>query len=65
MLMRIFDFLNYFFVFLLSYVWNSVKILVCLPAGKRKPPAGEGFCGEPPVLSIVEGQVASHSVART
>jgi len=50
-------FLFLFLIFLLAYVWKSVNILVCLPAGKRKPPAGEGYSGEP--------QVVSHSVART
>ena len=47
----------FFFIFLLTIVWKSVKILACLPAGKRKPPVGDGFSGEP--------QVVSHSVART
>jgi len=30
-------------IFLFTFVWKSVKIFVCLPAGKRKPPAGEGL----------------------
>jgi hypothetical protein len=33
----------FFFIFSLSFVCKSVKILVCLQAGKRKPPAGEGL----------------------
>jgi len=36
-----------FFIFLLTIVWKSVKIPVCLPAGKRKPPVGAGFSGAP------------------
>jgi hypothetical protein len=36
-----------FFIFLLSYVWKSVNIPVCLPAGKRKPPVGDAYSGEP------------------
>jgi hypothetical protein len=27
----------------LSFVWKSFNILVCLPAGKHKPPVGEGL----------------------
>jgi hypothetical protein len=38
---------HFFSFFLFTYVWKSVKIPVCLPADKRKPPAGEGFSGEP------------------
>ena len=34
-------------IFLFIFVWKSVNMLVCLPTGKRKPPAGEGFRGEP------------------
>jgi hypothetical protein len=37
-------------IFLLSIVWKSVKIPVCLPAGKRKPPVGAGYSGEPHVF---------------
>ena len=40
----------FFFIFSLSYVWNSVNISVCLPVGKRKPPVGTGFSGEPQVF---------------
>ena len=47
----------FFFIFLFTIVWNSVNILVCLSAGKHIPPAGEGFSGEP--------QVVSCSAART
>ena len=32
---------EYFLIFSLSFVWKSVNILVCLPAGKRKTPVGE------------------------
>lgn len=28
-------------IFSLYYVWNSINILVCMPTGKRKPPAGD------------------------
>jgi hypothetical protein len=44
-------FFHFFVYFLFTFVWNSVKILVCLPEGKRKPPADAGFCGEPQVVS--------------
>jgi hypothetical protein len=38
----------YFFVIIFfTLVCNTVNILLCLPAGKRKPPAGEGFSGAP------------------
>ena len=30
-----------FFIFLFTYVWKSVKISACLPAGKRKTLIGE------------------------
>ena len=36
-----------FFIFLFTIVWISVNIAVCLPEGKRKPPVGAGFSGEP------------------
>jgi hypothetical protein len=39
---------NAFLVFFLfTYVWKSVKILLCLPEDKRKPPAGDRYSGEP------------------
>ncbi len=44
-------------IFLFTSVWKSVKILACLPVGKRKTPAGAGYSGEP--------HVVSHRVART
>jgi len=37
-------------VCLLSFAWQTVKIPACLPAGKRKPPAGDGLRGEPHVF---------------
>jgi hypothetical protein len=46
-----------FSIFFFTYVCNSIKIPPCLPSGKREPPVGAGFSGEP--------QVVSHSVART
>ena len=46
-----------FFIFLFTIVWNSVNILIYLPEGKHKSPVGEGYSGEP--------QVVSHRVART
>jgi hypothetical protein len=44
-------------IFLFTIVWKYVNMFACLPAGKRKPPAGDGYSGEP--------QVVSHRVART
>jgi hypothetical protein len=38
---------HFFIIFFFTYVWNSVKISVCLQDGKRKPPAGDGCSGEP------------------
>ena len=37
----------FLFLFLLTFVWKSVKIPACLLIGKRKPPAGARFSGEP------------------
>jgi hypothetical protein len=43
---------SFLVIFFFAFVWKSVKIFVCLPAGKYKPPVpvGDGFSGEPQVL---------------
>jgi hypothetical protein len=40
-----------FFIFPFTPVCNSVKMFICLPEGKRKPPVGAGYSGEPQVVS--------------
>ena len=38
---------GYFFV---DYIWNYVKIAICLTLNKHKPPAGDRYNGEPHVF---------------
>ena len=51
-------------VFWLTFVWNYVKIPVCLPAGKCKPPklapyGGAGYSGEPQVFISADKSLKS------
>ena len=41
---------RYPLIFPLTFVWYYVKIPICLPAGKHKPPVGAGYSGEPHVF---------------